>query len=271
MESFSHAAFFDAHRVDFGTFWDLAIPLNDGAANPQAFGINSPRFEVFKAGSFVGDVSQGGACNVVGVQVSPHGNGTHTECAGHIGASASDDRAQNCGPGTCLTLDQSLTSFWFEALLVTVPARLTRTEQPGQAWVSRQDIEDAIGKWGQRFPAALVVRSLPNQKDPQTRNFTGQNPPAFEPAAMEWLALGGVQHLLTDLPSVDPEHDGGLLLAHRCFWFPEGRCRTNATITEMIFAGDEIQDGPYALNLMVPRWALDAAPSRPVLYGLLPV
>lgn len=270
METQSHPGFFDAKRIDFGKFWDLAIPLNDGAANPQAFGIDPPRFEVFRAGTFVGDVAQGGACNVVGVQVNPHGNGTHTECAGHIGASASDDYAQNCGPGSCLTLDQALTTFWFDALLITVPARLTRPEQPGQFWVARQDLEQALGKWGKRLPTALVVRSLPGLPDPRTRNYTGQNPPALEPAALEWLALGGVQHLLTDLPSVDPEQDGGLLLAHRGFWFPEGRCRRNATITELMFAGDEIQDGPYALNLMVPRWALDAAPSRPVLYALLP-
>jgi kynurenine formamidase len=93
-------------------------------------------------------------------------------------------------------------------------------------------------------------------------------PPAFEPAALEWLARSGVMHLLTDLPSVDPEHDGGRLLAHRAFWFPEGRCRRQATITEMIDAQSSLPDGFYALNLMVPRWSLDAAPSRPVIYAL---
>ena len=255
-------------RIDFSQSWDLGITLHGGVGNPNAFGMEEPLFEVFRAGSFVGDVSQGGACNVVGVKMNPHGNGTHTECAGHIGASPTDDWAMNCGPGTCLTLDQALTTFWFKALLLSVEPLLTDAAMPGQRWIAKKDLEVALHPWGDSLPAAVLIRTLPFDLQRGIRCYTGQMPPAFEPAALEWLARSGVMHLLTDLPSVDPEHDGGRLLAHRAFWFPEGRCRRRATITEMIDAESSLPDGFYALNLMVPRWSLDAAPSRPVIYAL---
>ena len=128
---------FESVQIDLSQCWDLGIPLRGGAGNPNAFGMEEPLFEVFRAGGFVGDVEQGGACNVVGVRMNPHGNGTHTECAGHIGASPTDDRAMNCGPGRCLTLDQALTTFWFKALLLSVEPRLTNAAMPGQAFRPR--------------------------------------------------------------------------------------------------------------------------------------
>ena len=36
----------------------------------------------------------------------------------------------------------------------------------------------------------------------------------------------------------------------------------------MIFVEDSVQDGLYLLDLQVPMWHSDAAPSNPVLYPL---
>jgi len=74
---------------------------------------------------------------------------------------------------------------------------------------------------------------------------------------------------LLDLPSVDREQDDGKLAAHHAFWdFPHviDRCRS---ITEMIYVPDEVLDGDYLLELQVPHFINDAAPSRPVLYAPL--
>ena len=38
----------------------------------------------------------------------------------------------------------------------------------------------------------------------------------------------------------------------------------------MIFVPNEVHDGDYLLELQLPRFMNDAAPSRPVLYALLP-
>ena len=76
----------------------------------------------------------------------------------------------------------------------------------------------------------------------------------------------GVKHLLIDLPSVDKEKDNGKLLAHKAFWnFPENP-RFEATITELVFVPNDVQDGSYLLNLMIAPFHNDATPSKPVLY-----
>ncbi len=43
----------------------------------------------------------------------------------------------------------------------------------------------------------------------------------------------------------------------------------NATITEMIYVSDEVEDGDYILNLQIASFENDASPSKPVLYKIL--
>ena len=92
---------------------------------------------------------------------------------------------------------------------------------------------------------------------------------------MRWLVEHGVEHLVVDLPSIDPAHDAGALLAHRIFWgLPERETsvaratRRQATITELAFIDAAVADGDYLLNLQVAPFVSDAAPSRPLLYTL---
>ena len=78
----------------------------------------------------------------------------------------------------------------------------------------------------------------------------------------------GIKHLLVDLPSVDKEKDDGELLAHHAFWDVHGTPRLDATITEMIYVPHEVADGSYILNLQIPSFDNDAAPSKPILYAI---
>jgi hypothetical protein len=73
-------------------------------------------------------------------------------------------------------------------------------------------------------------------------------------------------HLLVDLPSVDREEDGGALACHHAYWGYPANIRTEATISEMIFVDNEIVDGLYCLYIQPPAFAMDAAPSRPIIY-----
>ena len=121
---------------------------------------------------------------------------------------------------------------------------------------------------------ALVVRTTPNGADKRTRRYEGESPaPFLTLEAARYLVELGVEHLLVDLPSIDRAHDGGLLAAHRIFWgLPEGcrdgalAARPAATITELVYAPDEVGDGLYLMSLQVPAFSGDAAPSRPLLY-----
>jgi hypothetical protein len=78
-----------------------------------------------------------------------------------------------------------------------------------------------------------------------------------------------------DLPSADRAADGGRLTAHRVFFgLPAGSRRASeakrprASITELAWIDASIPDGLYLLDLQIPAFLSDAAPSRPLLYAV---
>ena len=81
-----------------------------------------------------------------------------------------------------------------------------------------------------------------------------------------------MQHLLVDIPSVDRLFDDGHLSAHNIFWQTKEKQfnpkTKNKTVTEMIYVANYIEDGKYLLNLQIPPFVSDAAPSRPILYSI---
>lgn len=229
--------------VNFQKPLDISIPMQSGAHNPNAFGIQAPVFEPFRAGGFVGSVALGGSVNCENLFINAHGNGTHTECVGHI----SKER---------ITIHDTLKQFMCMASLVTVELKANQVL-----------LENVKAKFA-GDTEALVIRTLPNKEDKRTENYSGNNPAYLEPELCAWLCEQGVKHLLIDLPSVDPEEDGGALSAHHAFWNYPAAPRLDATITEMAFVASEIEDGLYLLNLQIASLQTDASPSKPVLYKL---
>ena len=61
---------------------DISIPYQSQGVN--AFWAPDVVIEPYRSGNFIGDISQGGSVNYRNIQFNPHGNGTHTECVGHI-------------------------------------------------------------------------------------------------------------------------------------------------------------------------------------------
>ncbi len=120
----------------------------------------------------------------------------------------------------------------------------------------------------------LVIRTLPNLPEKKSRRYALSDCiPFFTVEAMEWLTRIGIEHLLVDLPSVDRFLDNGRMENHCRFWGVDPTTRqvteqhrAAKTITEMIFVPDEVDDGIFWLDLQVPAWEIDAAPSRPVVY-----
>jgi hypothetical protein len=117
---------------------------------------------------------------------------------------------------------------------------------------------------------ALVLRTLPN--DPgQHHQATGAaaTRATCKARPVPGLRSIGVKHLLLDLPSVDREEDGGVLAAHHAFWdHPATRWTCERTITELLHRSPaEVRDGDFLLELQLPHFMNDAAPSRPVLYA----
>ena len=90
---------------------------------------------------------------------------------------------------------------------------------------------------------------------------------------MEFIAELGVEHLLIDLPSVDRTFDEGKLTTHHIFWGVQKESHdidptdhSMKTITEMIYAPEEIEDGEYVVSIQIPNFTADAAPSRVLVY-----
>ncbi len=229
---------------------DLSIVLREGFENVNCFYAPPVSYEPVRMGDFVGSTAEGGVVNFLNVRVNPHGNGTHTECVGHI----AHER---------FVLHQCLTRHHFLAKLISVfPQKM----ENGDRVILPERIREVLQH---NEAEALIVRTLPNDASKQQAQYSGANPPYFHPEAIAYMVECGIQHLLTDLPSVDREEDGGLLAAHKTFWnYPGPAVREYATITELIFAPDTAKDGIYLLNLQTASFDMDASPSKPTLYTL---
>jgi kynurenine formamidase len=228
---------------------DISIPLDSGEHTVNCF--YAPLMETFPvvAGDFIGSTQEGGMVNFLNVRLNPHGNGTHTECVGHIAKEK-------------YTINKSLLNFHFPAKLVSIyPTKLAN----GDRVILKSQLEEVLIK---DEVEVLIIRTLPNNEDKLHRHYSGINPPYVDHQAMEYLVSCGINHLLIDLPSVDREEDGGKLLSHKAFWQYPDKVRKNATISELIYVENEIKDGLFLLNIQTASFEIDVSPSKPVLYKL---
>lgn len=232
--------------IDLSRPLDISIPMKNGTDNPNCFWAPPPSFEPVRMDGFIGSVDEGGPVHFMNVTFNPHGNGTHTECVGHIA-------------GSRYSIQDALKEYFFHAYLISCwPVR-----QPNGDMVVTSELFDHLPEGD--FDA-LIIRTLPNTADKRRRQYAGTNPPFLEGELARRIADRGIKHLLVDLPSVDREVDGGVLSAHHHFWKYPHAPRTNCTITELIYVDEKILDGFYILNLQIVNFELDASPSKPVLY-----
>ncbi|MCH8331384.1 MAG: cyclase family protein [Bacteroidetes bacterium] len=234
------------YNVDLSQPMDISIPLHE--KGPRAYHAPAFQAEPVKAGDFIGSVKEGGPVNFVDIKLNPHGNGTHTECIGHITPDGQ-------------TINNCLKRFLFLSKVITIEP----IEKDGDKIITAEQIGAVDPDQGIE---ALVIRTLPNGADKLSQDYSGTNPPYFEIECMKRIVEMGIEHLLIDLPSVDREEDGGQVLCHKIFWKYPDRPRVQATITEMIFIPDGISDGNYLLDLMISSMELDASPSKPILYNI---
>ncbi|QSB27013.1 cyclase family protein [Flavobacterium sp. CLA17] len=247
-------------EIDLSKPIDISIPLTNTDENPIAWYIEKPTIEPVVFGEWIGKVSEGkSSTNFNNIFFNPHGHGTHTECLGHI-------------TNDFYSINQALKQFFFVAQLITI-----EPEKLGDDLViTKNQVEKAINAWTSSAKTeALIIRTIPNQKEKKSRKYSNTNPPYLSEEAAIFIRESEIQHLLIDLPSVDKEHDEGKLLAHKAFWNVKDTlhlnsdARLNATITEMIFVPNEIADGNYLLNLQIASFENDASPSKPILYSVL--
>lgn len=244
------------YSTDLSKPIDISIPLSP--SGPRAWYVEPMRITPVRTERFTGSVAEGGAVNFRDISFNPHGHGTHTETSGHIDLEAN-------------SINQVLTKYVFFANLVSLAPQPYQGEESAE--MKRGDLVISKEVVAAKFPPhfrfdAVIVRTLPNGKDKLSKDYSNSNPPYFTAEALHYLRKAGVKHLLTDLPSVDREQDGGALLAHRAFWRSGFDGDKECTITEFIYVPDDVQDGNYMLHLQIAPFENDASPSRPVLYDL---
>lgn len=249
-------------EIDLSKPIDISIPLTNTDENPIAWYIEKPEIKPVVFGDWIGKVSEGkSSTNFNNIFFNPHGHGTHTECLGHI-------------TNDFYSINQSLKQFFFFAKVITVEPEKIEEDLV----ITKNLIEKAINISTSPIATpleALIIRTLPNQKEKKSRKYSNTNPPYLSEEAAIFIRESEIQHLLIDLPSVDKEHDEGKLLAHKAFWNVKDTvnlnsdARLSATITEMIYVSDEIEDGNYILNLQIASFENDASPSKPILYKIL--
>ncbi|APS38772.1 cyclase family protein [Salegentibacter sp. T436] len=237
------------YETDLSKPIDISIGLRGDAKNPVAWYLDAPKINPVKDGDFIGKVSEGASVNFNNIQFNPHAHGTHTECVGHISREF-------------YSVNQTLKTFFFLSKLISVEPETRGEDKVISEAILREKIQP-------NETEALIIRTLPNFREKQTKKYSHTNWPYLSEEAAVYLRNSGVKHLLIDLPSVDKEKDGGKLLAHKAFWNYPKNTRFDATITELVYVPNSIEDGDYLLNLQIASFENDASPSKPVLYKFL--
>ncbi len=227
---------------------DISLGVRHDGLGTNCFYTDRPNFKPYTAGNFIGNVALGGACNVDIINFTPHGNGTHTECIGHITAE-----------------QQSITEALPQGIMVAKLITLNPEKVGEDLVINLNQLPTLEGETGLE---AIIIRTLPNEDSKKVRDYSGENPAYFSPQALQYLKEQGIKHVLCDIPSVDREDDGGKLLAHKAFFGVPESPRLDATITELIYVDNSIEDGLYLLDIQIASFQSDASPSRPVLYRL---
>lgn len=246
--SFQHGG--RAYQADLSQPIDLSMPLLADGQGVNCFYAPWVEYSPVRAGDFVGSTAEGGGVNFYNIRVNPHGNGTHTECVGHI----AQER---------YVLYDCLKESHFLAKLISIyPQRM----DDGDRVITKEQLAEALQP-GEA--TALIIRTFPNDDLKRRTNYSGANPPYIQADAITYMVECGIEHLLIDLPSVDREEDGGRLAAHKAFWqYPGPDIRTKSTITELIYVLNDVKDGYYLLNIQTAPFDLDASPSRPTVFPI---
>lgn len=245
--------FLDENRfIDTGKPLDLSVELSNDDNNPRAWYVEPPTFEPVRTEHYTGSVAEGGSVNFRDIFFNPHGHGTHTECLGHITEKV-------------YSINERIDDYFCEAQVLTIKPREVTNQIDGAQ--DRVITVDQLVNVSEEVEA-LIIRTLPNASDKKHMNYSDTNPAYLDVAGASILIEKGIKHLLIDLPSVDRESDGGELVFHHAFWEVPENPNHERTITELIYVGNDVEDGRYILELQVAPFRNDAAPSRPVLYKI---
>ena len=255
-----------AYTIDTSHFIDLSIPYHFNGPQPNFYDVNPGKLIPLKVGEKSYSVRDGAGCNVPEISMNIHCTGTHTECVGHL-------LEENSSVTECIE------DLFFPAVLITIQPILFSAchdryhvdVQGDEQVINRESLEKAFQQFQDYYPSSLIIRTLPNFEKKQFYRYTEQISTFFTHDAVAFLSSQEIQHLVVDIPSLDRMEDDGILGNHRIFWGNgkdfKGDVDPNShrTITELAYIPEDVKDGFYFLEIQLPHFQCDAAPSRPIL------
>ncbi len=237
-----------SYKIDLDQPLSIGIPLNPFELNPACFYADQPSAKPMIFNNYVCSMEAGAPVNFYTLNIVPHGNGTHTECVGHISPNFEK-------------VNQIIKNPFFLTELITLKPQVVKQDHVITAEMLSEQIQHKTD--------TLIIRTLPNTPNKKQNNYTETNPPYVTPDAMTYIVANGYKHLLLDLPSVDKEKDDGAMISHKIFWNTNDTPDKYKTITELIYVDNKIKDGLYIMNLQISNIVLDAVPSNPILYDII--
>lgn len=213
--------------------------------------------------AFIGDVLQGGSCNVDVLSFCPH-NLTHIECSSHV-------------------LDQTVS----ESVSI---AEIPKNHLQGLVYIIdlrpivrdsklilKEHLKNELAKIN--LPVTAIALKTSASDLEQNFDFSGKDFLALSKEAAEEISNFSFQDtkittLILDLPSTDSENDGGKLLAHRAFFeIPESGITFNDTkkkvIVELAHFSQIVQN--YYYFIMTPsKIKTNAIITDILFYALIP-
>ena len=232
--------------------FDLSFKNKFNGENPTFFNSKPSSLAPVKAENFIGDISKGGSCNVNIATLDIHCSGTHTECISHIKDGENkvvDFCPEGFIPSKLISVFPEKSSNTTDSYHVPLTVDLVISKE-----LLVQQIKDPID--------SLIIRTLPNSSYKSTQNYDKNPAPFFTTEAINYINELSIKHLLVDIPSIDKANDNGLLGNHHSF-FIKGK-----TISELLYIPNSLKDSFGFLQIQVPNWDLDAAPSRPIFYPI---
>lgn len=229
---------------------DLSFPLNftRRGDNPGAFDLGRPeRVSILS-------LADGASVAVDRLTIVPHGQCTHAESEAHIRKGVGEGEHPLFG------------------LPLEMPCRVLLATAGEDGCVDEKTLSGAALGHDSCVLAVLIVVDDP-RVPPEPKDYTGTHPPYLSPGLIECLfrAFPNLTVLLTNLPSVDPERDGGKLAAHHAFFGPSSSRRVIVELCRVDAKNEDVRRlaerrSAAGLQLQAIRMSgTDAVPVRPLL------
>ena len=254
------------YNVDTRQFVDISIPYNFNGPQPNFYDVKPGQLHPLKVDNSSYSVLKGASCNVPEISLNIHCTGTHTEHVGHL--------LENPG-----SISEKLDDIIIPAGLISVKTipfincndAYHVDVDDNEMVICKQLLSSEFNKVLRYNVTSLIIRTLPNLASKKYLTYSENKPPFFTNDAIMFLIKNNIKHVIVDIPSLDRIDDKGILGNHRIFWSKSNKSmnnvnkNSNSTITELAFIPNNILDGFYFLNIQLPHFRCDAAPSRPIL------